>query len=82
MKFPRSRSSATATAKMELFVIIVNGFQSLTIITKSSINYYHKELHLGCCSSPVPNTFLSSRRFKYLMIMLGILFSSLIKFTS
>ena len=26
-----------ATSKMELFVIIVNGFQSLTIITKSSI---------------------------------------------
>ena len=26
-----------ATSKMELFVIIVNGFQPLTIITKSSI---------------------------------------------
>ena len=41
-----------ATSNMELFVIIVNGFQPLTIITKCSINYYHKVLHLGCCSSP------------------------------
>ena len=31
------------TSKVELFVIIVNGFQLLTIIKKS---------HLGCCSSP------------------------------
>ena len=32
------RSSRTAaTSKMEVFVIIVNGFQPLTIITKCSI---------------------------------------------
>ena len=30
-------SKTTATSKMELFVIIVNGFQPLTIITKCSI---------------------------------------------
>ena len=30
-------SRAAATSKMERFVIIVNGFQSLTIITKRSI---------------------------------------------
>ena len=31
------RSKTAATSKMELFVIIVNGFQPLTIITKCSI---------------------------------------------
>ena len=45
-----------ATPKMEHFVIIVNGWKPLTIITKRSIleaaNYYHKALHPGCCSSP------------------------------
>ena len=30
-------SNTTAASKMELFVIIVSGFQQLTIITKSSI---------------------------------------------
>ena len=34
----RGGSRAAATSKMECFVIIVN--------------YYHKALHLGCCSSP------------------------------
>ena len=34
----RGGSRAVATSKMERFVIIVN--------------YYHKALHLGCCSSP------------------------------
>ena len=34
----RGGSRTAATYKMELFVIIVNGFQSLTIITKSSIS--------------------------------------------
>ena len=34
---PRGGSRAAATSKMELFVIIVNGFQPLTIITKCSI---------------------------------------------
>ena len=33
----RGGSRTTATSKMERFVIIVNGFQSLTIITKHSI---------------------------------------------
>ena len=33
----RGGSRATATSKMESFVITVNGFQSLTIITKRSI---------------------------------------------
>ena len=32
----RFRIRTTATSKVELFVIIVNGFQPLTIITKSS----------------------------------------------
>ena len=34
---------AAAISKMECFVIIV-----LVII----VNFYHKALHLGCCSSP------------------------------
>ena len=34
---PRDGSRAAATSKMERFVIIVNGFQPLTIITKCSI---------------------------------------------
>ena len=33
----RGGSRTAATSKMEHFVIIVNGFQPLTIITKSSI---------------------------------------------
>ena len=33
----RGGSKAAATSKMECFVIIVNGFQPLTIITKRSI---------------------------------------------
>ena len=33
----KDRSRAAATSKMERFVIIVNGFQPLTIITKRSI---------------------------------------------
>ena len=35
----RGGSRTTATSKMERFVIIVNGFQPLTIITKRSILY-------------------------------------------
>ena len=34
---PRGGSRAAATSKMERFVITVNGFQPLTIITKRSI---------------------------------------------
>ena len=37
---------AAATSKMERFVIIVNGFQALTIITKRSI------LHVGASLDP------------------------------
>ena len=37
LDFPRGGSRAAATSKMEYFVIIVNGFQPLTIITKHSI---------------------------------------------
>ena len=33
----RGRSRTAATSKMQLFVIIVNGYQPLTIITKCSI---------------------------------------------
>ena len=33
---PRSGSRTAATSKVELFVMIVNGFQPLIIITKSS----------------------------------------------
>ena len=33
----RGRSRAAVTSKMERFVIIVNGFQPLTMITKRSI---------------------------------------------
>ena len=36
-KFYRGGSRAAATSKMERFVIIVNGWKSLTIITKHSI---------------------------------------------
>ena len=40
----RGGSRAAATSKVELFVMIVNGWKPLAIITK--------ELNLGCCSSP------------------------------
>ena len=36
-KKSRGRSRTAATSKMDHFVIIINGFQPLTIITKSSI---------------------------------------------
>ena len=40
LKFIRGGSRTAATSKMEPFVTPVN------------VNYYHKALHLGCCSSP------------------------------
>ena len=40
----RGGSRTAARSKMERFVITVNGFQPLTLITKT--------LHIGCCSSP------------------------------
>ena len=39
----RGGSRAAAASKMDHFVIIVKA---------SSVNYYHKALYLGCCSSP------------------------------
>ena len=42
----RGGSRDGAISKMERFGIIVNGFQL------SAVTYYHKALHLGCCSSP------------------------------
>ena len=35
-KITRGRSRTAATSKVELFVIIVNGWKPLTVITKSS----------------------------------------------
>ena len=49
----RGGSRATATSKMECFVIIVNGFQPLTIITKHSI------LDVAAASDP-PLNFVDS----------------------
>ena len=40
----RGGSKTAATSKMEHFVILVNGWKPL--------NYCHKALYLGCCSSP------------------------------
>ena len=40
----RGGSRTASTSKMEHSVIIVNGCKA--------VNCYHKELHLGCCSSP------------------------------
>ena len=37
---PRGGSRTAATSKMERFMIM------------EAVNYYHKALHLGCCSSP------------------------------
>ena len=42
----RGGSRTAATSKMERFVIIVNGWKL------EAVNYYHKVLHLGYCSSP------------------------------
>ena len=40
---PRGGSRTATASRTERFVIIVNG---------SAVNYYYKELYLGCCSSP------------------------------
>ena len=42
----RGGSRAAATSKMKLFVIIVDGFQPITIITKCSILDVAAVLHL------------------------------------
>ena len=41
----RGKSRAAATSMMERFVMIVNGWKL------EAVNYYHKTLHLGCCSN-------------------------------
>ena len=41
----RGGSRTAATSRMEHCVIIVNGWNL------EAVNYYRKELHLGCCSS-------------------------------
>ena len=50
----RGGSRATATSKMERFVIIVNGFQPLTIITKRSI------LDVAAALDPPPMNFIKT----------------------
>ena len=40
----RGGSRTAATSKTERFVIIINEL--------IAVDYYHKGLHLGCCSSP------------------------------
>ena len=50
----RGGSRAAATSKMERFVIIVNGFQPLTIITKRFI------LHVAAVLDPPLNTKLEN----------------------
>ena len=52
----RGGSKAAATSKMECFVIIVNGFRL------PAVNYYHKALHIGCCSSPRSASALVAKR--------------------
>ena len=48
----RGGSSAAATSKMERFVIIINGLQPLTIITKHSILNVAAALDPPLTSSP------------------------------
>ena len=42
----RGGSRTAASSKMKRFVIIVFGWM------EEAVSYYHKALHLGCCSSP------------------------------
>ena len=48
----RDGSRTPVRSKVESFVITVNGWKLLSLLTIITINYYHKSLHLGCCSSP------------------------------
>ena len=50
----RGGSRAATTSKMECFVIIVNGFQPLTIITKHSILDVAATLNLPLAKSNCP----------------------------
>ena len=36
------------------------------LLTLRAVNYYHKELHLGCCSSPRSASALAQIRKRYL----------------
>ena len=53
----RSGSRTAATSKMELFEIIVNGFQPLTIITKCSI--------LDVAAVPDPHLILKNKKLVF-----------------
>ena len=55
----RGGSRFTATSKMELFVIIVNNFQPLTIITKSSV------LDVATVLEPPPMKTSKNESFRY-----------------
>ena len=50
MMILRGGSRAAATSKMEHFVI--------------AVNYYHKALHLRCCSSPSTNSQNVSNKYR------------------
>ena len=41
-----------------LFMIVLNHVQ------RQAVNYYHKELYLGCCSSPGPPLMLQKSEIK------------------
>ena len=66
-------SRTAATSKMKLFVIIVNGFQPLTIITKRSILYVAAVLDPPLISSEInlvhtfPHELPSELRFRILV---------------
>ena len=78
----RDGSKAAATSKIERFVIIVNGFQPLTIITKRSIlgvaAVLDPPLVKAYCSSNIfssVKTFFSMKKNKQLLINFEIEFS-------
>ena len=60
----RGGSTTAATSKMKLFVIIANGFQPLTIITKSSI------LDVAAVIDPPLGIVLSKEAKKYRFLLL------------
>ena len=64
----RGGSRAAATPKMECFVIIVNGFQPLTIITKHSI------LDVASALDPLLQLVLHSWQLNFLVLVAGPLF--------
>ena len=65
------RTKAAATSKMERFVIIVNGFQPLTIITKRSI------LDVAAVLDPPLNTkVLNIWKYKKVKLVLAVFAST------